>query len=74
MGKRVIYAPKVLVLEIEDIMREKKLKDEGVAKRHLVQYARVGREAERLWTLDFSGYKPLPPVFEKKKRKGRGRF
>lgn len=59
---RVLYVPKVVVNEIDDIIREDKVKDKADAFRLMTRYARVGRSAFRLAKLDFTHKKELPPV------------
>jgi len=59
----MMYVPPVVIDEIDDLRRE----DGDIifgseAFRKLVSYARVGREVNRLKRLDWSKYKPLPPI------------
>ena len=60
----MIYVPKSLIEELEDLKQENNLQQHrpGVALIELVKYARIGREAERLWHFDFTkkkGYKKI---------------
>jgi hypothetical protein len=49
---RMIYVPKNVLVEAEKIMQSKKIKRVD-ALNDLVKYARVGREAERIYKFDF---------------------
>ena len=55
---RMIYLPPSILDEVEDIMREDKLKTRAEAFRMMYKYSRVGREAKRIYTLDWSRVKP----------------
>ena len=50
---RMVYIPPNLLDEAEDIMREKGLNKRTDAFKDLTKYAKVGREAERIYKLDF---------------------
>jgi len=67
------YIPPVIIVELDDIMRENKLNNKAQAFKEMAKYTRVGREAERLIKLDFTHAKPLPPVSSFYK-KGRGKW
>jgi metal-responsive CopG/Arc/MetJ family transcriptional regulator len=71
---RIIYVPHEMVVELDDLMEEKKINKKSVAIRKLTKYARVGREVERIKKLDF-GWLPTKnfEVIPKKKKKRRGR-
>ena len=57
---RVGWIPALLWTEAEDIKREDNINSDSQAMRELVKYARVGREAKRLITLDWSRCIRLP--------------
>lgn len=67
---KIIYVPHEMVIELDDLMREKKINKKSVAIRKLTKYARVGREVERFAKLDF-GWLPTKnfEVIPKKKRR-----
>jgi len=45
---KMIYVPNVVIKEVEDIMRENKVKLRAHALKEMVDYTKVGREAERI--------------------------
>jgi len=49
---RMIYVPKNVLSEAEKIMQSKNIK-RVAALNELVKYAKVGREAERIYKFDF---------------------
>lgn len=62
MGKRgrpktgtghVIYAPELFINEVNDIKQENKLVTNNDALRKIVEYSKVGREAERIYHFNF---------------------
>ena len=59
---RMIYVPPVIIDEVQDIQREDDIESRPEAFRHLVKYARVGREIKRVAKLDFSKSIKRPPV------------
>ena len=69
---KMTYVPPIIIDELEDIRREDCLINNADAFKELCKYARVGREAKRIITLDWSKAKKLPPLdFNiKKRRKG----
>jgi len=59
---KIIYAPSLLILEIEDIKREDKLDKNAEAIYELLKYARAGRETKRFWNMDLREVAPLPKL------------
>ena len=53
-----VYVPPSILEEVEDIKREDKLSSRAEAFRMMYKYSRVGREAKRIYTLDWSRVKP----------------
>lgn len=66
---RKIWCPSSVIDELEDIKREDLVKENTEAFRKFVGYARVGREINRLRTLNWKRFQPLPTLEEYKKRK-----
>jgi len=64
MAKRgtMKYVPVVVIEEVGDIMREDDIIQSSEAFRKLVKYARVGREVNRMWRLDFSRKQKMPTL------------
>jgi len=62
---KIIYAPSLLVLEIEDIKREDKLDKNAEAIYELLKYARAGRETKRFWNMDIRPVNNLPSLPKK---------
>ena len=58
----MVYAPRIVLEEIDDLKTSENLASNKDAWGNLVQHARVGREVERISRLDFFG----------KKKRGRG--
>jgi len=54
---RMIYVPKIMLNEIDDLKTEHKIKENKLAITKIVEYTRVGRQLERMMTLNFK-YKP----------------
>lgn len=71
---RMQYIPPVILVELNDIMRENRLENKSQAFKEMAKYTRVGRELERMARLDFSKAKPLPNVDAFYKPKGRKRW
>ena len=70
---KVMYVPRITIVDLEDIMREENIPDKSTAWRKMVEHARVGREAERIMKLDWRKKMRLPPLDKSKKgKKGRG--
>lgn len=67
MRGKVKYLPSRMLLEIDDLKKEKKISKDSDAFKMLVKYARVGREAERIYRLDFH-WKPTPVIKDKRQR------
>jgi len=67
---RKIYVPPLVLVEVEDIMREDEVNKRADAFNKFVEYARVGREIKRIAALDFSKAIPLPPIPKKNKKRG----
>ena len=67
------WCPAFVIDELQDIKREDGMKNDPDAFKSMVKYARVGREAQRLMTFNFSKYKHRLPVddYNKKKYKRR---
>lgn len=57
MTGKLKYLPKLVLLELEDIKSEHAIVKDCLAMEKLVEYARVGRQVERIMKLDFR-YKP----------------
>lgn len=55
---RMKYLPSEVLREIDDIKAEHKIVKDNVAMRKMVDYTRVGRELERIRSLNFFGRKP----------------
>jgi len=55
MKGRITYVPPSVFDELNDIKKENKLKRNSDAFREMVNYTRVGREAERLYRFDIKG-------------------
>lgn len=53
----MLYMPPDAVIEIEDIMLEKRLTNPNIAKKEFTNYAKIGREVERMAKLDFYPFK-----------------
>lgn len=51
---RMMWIPGNVIAEIEDIKRENNIKSNSEALRSMVKYTQVGREAERLYTFNWS--------------------
>lgn len=66
---RMVYAPSVVIDEVEDVMRDHDIHRRDEAFRKMVEYSKVGREMERIMTLDWR-----PRYVAKKKGNGRGLF
>lgn len=66
---RLVYAPSVVIEEVQDVMRDHDVHQQSEAFRKMVEYCRVGREMERIMTLDWR-----PRYVAKKKNNGRGLF
>lgn len=71
---RVMYIPLVVIDELEDLMREDEITTQVEGFHKLIKYTRVGREVNRMRTLDFSKKRVLPsvdsyPSPKKRKRK-----
>ncbi len=66
-----MYVPPVVIIEMEDIKREDKLPNNADSFKEMTKYARVGREAKRLMTLDFTKAKRLPSISSFYKKKGK---
>lgn len=58
----MIWAPPVILDEIEDVKREDGIHGGSNAMKEIVKYARVGREVSRLVRLDFGRSKKQMPV------------
>ena len=58
------YVPAVVITELDDLKMEHNIKQDCVAMDKMVEYTRVGRQLERIMSLNFS-HKPT------KKKKGR---
>lgn len=56
------WCPASVIDELDDIKREEDIKSDAQAFTKMVKYTRVGREARRLVTLDFSKAIRRPPV------------
>jgi len=67
---RTGWIPAFLEDEIQDIMRENTIEDQKAALIELVKYCNIGREMERIISLDFSRWKPREKLmsFIKKKK------
>ena len=48
------WYPKLMLDELDDIMKEQRMPTKADAKREMVKYARVGREVDKLRRGDFS--------------------
>ena len=68
---KMIYAPAIVINEIEDIIREDKLFQRSEAFKEMVRYTRVGREVKRLRYLDWRRAIQGQPIPTTKKRKRR---
>ena len=55
MKGRITYVPPSVLDELTDIKRENKLKKNCDAFKEMVNYTKVGREAERLYNFDVKG-------------------
>lgn len=73
MGRKgkVLYVPPIVIVELDDIMRENAIPNKADAFKEFTKYARVGRETERLMKLDFRKARRLPPIniFNRRKKK-----
>jgi hypothetical protein len=60
MAKRgkTMYAPKVLLEEIQDLKIEEGLSSNKETIGRLVQYSQIGREVNRIRTLNLFGHRP----------------
>lgn len=56
------WVPAVVIDEVEDIKREENIFTDAEAFRQLVRHSRRGRSTARFMTLDFTGFRPRPPV------------
>lgn len=63
---RIVYAPEALVKQADTIVGEGKAGSRAQAFIEIVKYAEVGREAERIYRLDFKT-KPLFKLFGRKR-------
>ena len=63
---RMIYLPQVVLDEMVDIKREDNIFSNSEAFKKMIQYARVGREANRIMNLDWSKKSNLPEIYFKK--------
>lgn len=68
---RHAWVPDFVIDEIEDIKRENKIEKNNHAMTHLVKYARVGRELERIARLDWKRSQPRPPLVDPLKSSGK---
>ena len=68
---RLVWAPKIVITELNDIKEELKIDKDGEAFKELARAARFGREANRLAKLDLFGR--LPTILPKEKKKGKKR-
>lgn len=59
---QIIYVPKIIIDEVEDIITEEGITSRTEGLNKLVRYARVGREMDRMKRFDFS-HKPLNTPF-----------
>jgi hypothetical protein len=50
---RITYVPKNVLDELEDIMREKEIRKKSKGFDEMTRFAKVGREAERIFRLRF---------------------
>lgn len=57
---RKTYVPEDILFEVRDIKREDRLPTMAEAFRKMVKYSQVGREAKRIYTLDWSRAKYKP--------------
>lgn len=64
MKGRKGYLPSAIVNELEDIKREDRVKKDVSAMMQLVKYARIGREVQRIKTLNWKRSVPRVPVEE----------
>ena len=72
---RLVWAPQIVITELNDIKEELKIDKDGEAFKELARAARLGREASRLAKLDLFGRLPtILPKEKKKDKKRRGLF
>jgi hypothetical protein len=63
---RHAWLPSIVIDEIEDLQRDREIKEFSTACRETIKYAKIGREVERLMRFDFKNASP----FKKMKRGG----
>lgn len=62
---RHAWLPSIVVDEIEEVGRDKEIKEFSRACKETVKYAKIGREVERLMKFDFRNTSPFKKIRKK---------